>query len=442
MAHYIFNLVKRDSTEGPSPREQAAEFMRVRMWCVHANEPHCKALASGDLVLIYLGAPEREFIGRAVLASAVREWTPSEAHVNPGDSAGGVLLAQIEEWDPPVPMSTVLARIDPAENARADFEAGVVRITAGEYETALAVAAEGAPYRGRVKLSGAHGVRVLTAAPIIYEVAGGTTQHAPMVIAEVGGLETRLVLDTGSEVHLLTRELVDRIGLTVEPGEAGTDHAGAPTPSWSVGDLPIRVGGAGFTLRDVVAIPAPPPFEGWGIGGILSPQNLHLKDLAVIDLVDDQLLMVQGEHEAVAAWLVERAPALTTLSLEREDGPTVVVRAAVKPFPEIAAMLNTGGRHTEFASTSVPGLSGSASERLGGGVGGSDVLGSLAGAHILIVGDVEIPVEMLAVRDSMEFPHGIVGMDVLRGTVLVCGADPNRRVLWQIPSSRASRRSR
>jgi hypothetical protein len=58
-----------------------------------------------------------------------------------GDSPGGVLLAQVEEWDPPVPMSTVLSQIDPAENARADFEAGVVRITPNEYETALAVAA-------------------------------------------------------------------------------------------------------------------------------------------------------------------------------------------------------------------------------------------------------------------------------------------------------------
>jgi PhnB protein len=52
----------------------------------------------------------------------------------------GVLLAQVEKWDPPVPMGTVLSRIDPAENARGDFEVVVVRITAGEYETALAVA--------------------------------------------------------------------------------------------------------------------------------------------------------------------------------------------------------------------------------------------------------------------------------------------------------------
>jgi hypothetical protein len=61
--------------------------------------------------------------------------------VYPGDSPGGVMLAQVEEWDPPVPMSRVLSHIDPAQNARADFEAGVVRITANEYETALAVAA-------------------------------------------------------------------------------------------------------------------------------------------------------------------------------------------------------------------------------------------------------------------------------------------------------------
>jgi hypothetical protein len=59
-----------------------------------------------------------------------------------------VLLAQVEEWDPPVPMNAVLSQIDPAENAKADFHAGVVRITAHEYETALAVAAARAPTAG------------------------------------------------------------------------------------------------------------------------------------------------------------------------------------------------------------------------------------------------------------------------------------------------------
>jgi hypothetical protein len=141
VAHYIFNSVKGDSAKGLALREQVAGFLRVRMWGIDADEAHRNALAPRDLALIYLGAPEREFIGRAELASAVHDWTPSEVLVYPGDSSSGVLLAQVEEWHPPVPMTTVLSQMDPAENAKADFQAGVVRITANEYETALAVAA-------------------------------------------------------------------------------------------------------------------------------------------------------------------------------------------------------------------------------------------------------------------------------------------------------------
>jgi hypothetical protein len=148
VAHYLFNFVTGDATKGSAVREQAAGFLRLRMWGIDAGERHGNALAASDLTLIYLGAPEREFIGRAELASPAHEWTPSEAQVYSGDSPGGVLLTQVEEWDPPVPMDIVLSQIDPAENAKSDFAAGVVRITAGEYETALAVAAGRAPSTG------------------------------------------------------------------------------------------------------------------------------------------------------------------------------------------------------------------------------------------------------------------------------------------------------
>jgi hypothetical protein len=122
-------------------RQQAHRLLQARMWAIGADEPHRDALAPGDLVLIYLGAPERKFIGRGELASAVHTWTPAERQTYPADSPGGVLLAHVEEWVPPVPMSRVLSQIDMAEGARADFDAGVVRITLNEYETALAVAA-------------------------------------------------------------------------------------------------------------------------------------------------------------------------------------------------------------------------------------------------------------------------------------------------------------
>jgi hypothetical protein len=140
VAHYLFNFVKRYGAKRPAPHEQALRFLRVGMWGIDADEPHRNALGAGDLVLVYVGAPERRFIGRAEIASAAHAWTPSEAEMYPGDSGGGVLLTQVVEWDPPVAMSAVLSRIDSPE-ARADFEAGVVRITASEYEAALAVAA-------------------------------------------------------------------------------------------------------------------------------------------------------------------------------------------------------------------------------------------------------------------------------------------------------------
>ena len=66
-----------------------------------AGERHSDAVAPGDAALVYLGAPAREFIGRAELASAVRDRTAAEGRVYPGDHRSGVLLTQVEEWTRP-----------------------------------------------------------------------------------------------------------------------------------------------------------------------------------------------------------------------------------------------------------------------------------------------------------------------------------------------------
>ncbi|MBD0348129.1 MAG: retropepsin-like domain-containing protein [Thermoleophilia bacterium] len=283
-------------------------------------------------------------------------------------------------------------------------------------------------------------VRTLTRVPITFEVAGGGTEHAPMVVGRLGGVTTRLVLDTGSEVHLLTKELVDDIGLTVEEGEQGTDHSGATMPSWAVEDVALELGGVKLTLRDIVAIPAPPPFPGWDIGGILSPQHLHPRASAVVDLVADELVLVDGTDAAVAAWLEQRSPAMTTLEVERDEAfASVVVAGAIRPHAEIPTMLNTGGRHTEFSSDAVPGVAGADLERLGGGVTGADVFGAKAGKATLVVAGREVEVPSLAVRTAMHDPPGLVGMDVLRGTILTVRADARRPVLWQTPGTSPSR---
>jgi hypothetical protein len=137
MAHYLFNFSDGD-------RHQASALLQANMWGVGRHERHRDALAPGDLALIYMPAPEAAFIGRAELATEVHDWTPSEAEAYPGDSPSGVLLSDVEEWDPAVTMDTVVERIDPTAsnplvqaNAAAGFRTGVVRITGDEYEAAL-----------------------------------------------------------------------------------------------------------------------------------------------------------------------------------------------------------------------------------------------------------------------------------------------------------------
>jgi hypothetical protein len=135
-----------------SPRETGSRpprSSRRRCGGSVARSDYRDALAPGDLALIYLPAPEAAFIGRAELATAVHHWTPSQAEAYPGDSESGVLLAHVEEWDPAVPMDTVVRRIDPTAsnplvqvNAPAGFRVGVVRITSDEYENAVALSRE------------------------------------------------------------------------------------------------------------------------------------------------------------------------------------------------------------------------------------------------------------------------------------------------------------
>ena len=138
---FIFNLSNGN-------REQATSFLRAEMWALGRDERHRNALAPGDLVLIHVAKPRCEFIGRAELATAFRDWTPSESKACPDGSSSGVLLADVELWPHAVPLDVVVRRVDPTasnpyvqENA-AGFRAGIVRITAEEYAAAVALGRE------------------------------------------------------------------------------------------------------------------------------------------------------------------------------------------------------------------------------------------------------------------------------------------------------------
>jgi hypothetical protein len=280
--------------------------------------------------------------------------------------------------------------------------------------------------------------RVLLDAPITFRV-GDELTHAPMFHATIRGVETKLILDTGSTDHILTTELAGQIGLEPRPGEAGTDSIGASVPSWTLGDVPIQVVDQELVLRNVIAISGPEPFEGWGIGGFVSPQHLHPVAWIVLDLAAERLIVVEANKTDVAAWLSLRTPSLQLISLRREAGdPTILVSAAIDPFDPVVTMLDSGGKGTEASASAVPGLAGGPPHSTGKGVSEGEAFGSAVADQTLMVGEARVPVPHLILRDQMEGRGGLVGMDVLRGTVLTVSADPARPVIWQVPAAGGS----
>jgi transcriptional regulator with XRE-family HTH domain len=279
--------------------------------------------------------------------------------------------------------------------------------------------------------------QILLDVPITFDVGGDQQTHAPMIHATVAGTPTKLILDTGSTDHILTIELAEQVGLHAEPGEPGTDSTGALVASWMLGEVTVEIADQEFVLRDVVAITAPAPFPGFGIGGILSPQHLRPGVWAVLDLAADRFFLLDGEEADLIAWLGERTPDLQLLRLERAPGDgTILVSAAIEPFDAVVTMLDSGGKRTQFTEAAVPGASDGPQTSSGRGVGGSESFGAELEGQTLIVGEASLPLATLIVSPEMDGRGGLVGMDVLRGTVMAVSGDPHRPVIWQVAPQR------
>lgn len=283
--------------------------------------------------------------------------------------------------------------------------------------------------------------RILLDVPITFNVGEERTTHAPMVHATIQGHATKLILDTGSTDHILTIELANELGLESAPGEEGTDSTGASVASWTLGTVTAEIGGQAFDLENVIAITAPAPFPGFGIGGILSAQHINPDVWAMLDLAGERFTLLDGDEAEVTAWLTARAPALELLRLERVPGDTtILVRAAVEPHETVVTMLDTGGKRTQFTRAAVPDAGEGPQATSGRGVGGGTSLGTELAARTLVVGGARLPVQSLIVGPEMDGRDGLVGMDVLRGTVLTVSGDPDRPVLWQVAPQLDARR--
>jgi hypothetical protein len=136
MKYFIFNLVDSD-------RERAETFINAKRWVVGREERHRDALASGDLVLVFVAATS-EFVGRAKLETAFLDPIPVDPAAS-GPAVSGVLLADADAWTSGVPLAVAVQRIDPmgsnpyVQANAAGFRSGVVQITAEEYDKVLSL---------------------------------------------------------------------------------------------------------------------------------------------------------------------------------------------------------------------------------------------------------------------------------------------------------------
>lgn len=245
---------------------------------------------------------------------------------------------------------------------------------------------------------------------------------------------------------MLTVDLAKRAGLTYQAGDPGTDVAGSAVPSWEVGETIIDLHGTTVALSRVVAIEGPEPFAEWGVGGFLSPQRLWPEATVVLDLIRDRLLVLDGPAEAVRAQLSERHESCVLVTGVRHSSGTLGVTASVLPFHPVVAMLDTGAGGTEVAALAVaadvePWVTS------GRGVGGTVIEVAELAEQALQVGEARYALPILSVRDRIptpegakddEVPHALIGMDLMKGTVLAIAPEHDGSVLWFVDGRHAA----
>jgi predicted type IV restriction endonuclease len=209
------------------------------MWGIGAKAPNRHSLAPGDRVLIYVGAPEYEFIGHAVVGSGAHEWTTEEAARYPGSMESGVLFSEAEAWSHPVPMKVVLPNLRLKEsNPGARFFSGVIRITKEDYET---VASFGAGQVPPAKPAVASSVSP-PVSPTIPPVEGGPID-LNLLFKTVEKLKSAASLGGSFSEYDTRAEFIDKYLEALGYTELGDIQRGSPVDAGNFPDYVLRVNG-------------------------------------------------------------------------------------------------------------------------------------------------------------------------------------------------------
>lgn len=169
VADWILNFTKGGVKHKKQLSAQARELLGIGLWGIPTTAQARGKIAVGDRLLVYVGAPERVFVGHATVAAGWHEWSSEEAAQYPLTStfAAGIALDEAVAWPKPVPLASVWPGTEGAKtNPNALWYGAAVRVTKGDHDAILAAGqGESAPVLPTASASSAPKAAATTVLP-------------------------------------------------------------------------------------------------------------------------------------------------------------------------------------------------------------------------------------------------------------------------------------
>ena len=141
MASYVLNFTRGGTKEKKAMPAQARELLQIGLWGVPPTAQLRTKLITGDRVIAFVGAPDRVFVGDAVVQTAYHQWTPDEAARYPLLSSfdHGITLTQAQVWDKALPIMSVWPNTQGAKtNPKALWYGAIANLSTADADLILA----------------------------------------------------------------------------------------------------------------------------------------------------------------------------------------------------------------------------------------------------------------------------------------------------------------
>jgi|ERR1039458_2721124 hypothetical protein len=137
---WVLNFTQGATRDKERLAEQALRLLQTGLWGIPESTQAKDKLAAGDRVLISVGAPDRAFVGDAVIAVGWHPWAPDEleAYRKIGSAKAGLRLTAGRSWTTPLFLDAVWHRTEAARtNPSAQWFGAAVRLTPADFDVIL-----------------------------------------------------------------------------------------------------------------------------------------------------------------------------------------------------------------------------------------------------------------------------------------------------------------